>query len=291
VSIDAAARPLYVWYGDDFTGSTDVLEALALHGVKAVLFTHTPSSREIAVFSDCRAVGIAGESRSRSPHWMSRNLPAIFRAMRRLGAPIDHYKVCSTFDSSPRTGSIGRAIELGRTVFCSGTVPIVVGAPHLGRAVVFGNLFAETDGAWYRIDRHPTMRQHPVTPMTEPDLRLHLAQQTKLTTGLVDLTAFQSHTAQKHWQAKVNARAGAVVLRPFGRRGEPAASTGRSQEPTRSAGRADVVGAAVDDAINRDAGTAQRPFPTARRVVIAASAARRRRRSRGSPARRRCKRK
>jgi uncharacterized protein YgbK (DUF1537 family) len=215
VSIDVAARPLYVWYGDDFTGSTDVLEALALHGVKAVLFTHTPSSREIAVFSDCRAVGIAGESRSRSPHWMSRNLPAIFRAMRRLGAPINHYKVCSTFDSSPRTGSIGRAIELGRTVFCSGTVPIVVGAPHLGRAVVFGNLFAETDGAWYRIDRHPTMRQHPVTPMTEPDLRLHLAQQTKLTTGLVDLTAFQSHTAQKHWQAKVNARAGAVVFDGF----------------------------------------------------------------------------
>ncbi len=153
------------------------------NGVKAVLFTHTPNSREIAAFSDCRAVGIAGESRSRGPAWMSRNLPAIFRAMRRLGAPVNHYKVCSTFDSSPRVGSIGRAMELGRAVFRSGTVPVVVGAPHLGRAVVFGNLFAEADGVWYRIDRHPTMRHHPVTPMTEADLRLHLARQTKLVDG------------------------------------------------------------------------------------------------------------
>jgi uncharacterized protein YgbK (DUF1537 family) len=219
VSTEPAARPLYAplyaWYGDDFTGSTDVLEALALHGVKAVLFTRTPDVRALAAFSDCRAVGIAGESRSRGPAWMSRNLPAVFRAMRRLDAPVNHYKVCSTFDSSPRVGSIGRAMELGRAIFRSGTVPVVVGAPHLGRAVVFGNLFAEADGVMYRIDRHPTMRHHPVTPMTEADLRLHLARQTKLPMGLVDLRAFQSQTAQEHWQNEVDARAGAVVFDGF----------------------------------------------------------------------------
>ena len=215
VSTEPTSHPLYTWYGDDFTGSTDVLEALALHGVKAVLFTRTPSSRDIAAFSDCRAIGIAGESRSRGPAWMSRNLPAIFRALRRLGAPVNHYKVCSTFDSSPRVGSIGRAMELGRAVFRSGTVPVVVGAPHLGRAVVFGTLFAEADGVWYRIDRHPTMQQHPVTPMKEADLRLHLARQTTLSMGLVDFTAFQSHSVRKHWQSQVDARAGAVVFDGF----------------------------------------------------------------------------
>jgi uncharacterized protein YgbK (DUF1537 family) len=106
-------------------------------------------------------------------------------------------------------------MELGRAAFRSGTVPVVVGAPHLGRAVVFGNLFAEADGVWYRIDRHPTMRHHPVTPMTEADLRLHLARQTRLPIGLVDLTAFQSQSAQKHWQKEVDARAGAVVFDGF----------------------------------------------------------------------------
>ncbi len=207
--------PLYAWYGDDFTGSTDVLEALATHGVEAVLFTHTPQPHDLAAFSHCPAIGIAGESRSHSPSWMSRNLPAVFRAMRRLGAPVNHYKVCSTFDSSPQTGSIGRAIELGRSVFGPAAVPVVVGAPRLGRGVVFGNLFAEAEGATYRIDRHPTMRHHPVTPMTEADLRLHLAKQTRLKLGLVDLTAFQANSAASRLRSIDAAGAGAVVFDGF----------------------------------------------------------------------------
>jgi uncharacterized protein YgbK (DUF1537 family) len=112
-------------------------------------------------------------------------------------------------------GSIGRAMELGCAVFRSGAVPVVVGAPHLGRAVVFGNLFAEADGVMVRIDRHPTMRHHPVTPMTEADLRLHLACQTRLSMGLIDLRAFQSQTAQQRWQNELDARAGAVVFDGF----------------------------------------------------------------------------
>ena len=207
--------PLYSWYGDDFTGSTDVLEALGLYGVKAVLFTRTPRPRDLASFSDCRAIGIAGESRSRNPQWMSRNLPPIFRSLRGIGAPINHYKVCSTFDSSSRSGSVGRAMELGRAAFGGRPVPIVVGAPYLGRAVVYGNLFAESDGIMYRIDRHPTMRRHPVTPMTEADLRLHLAKQTPLPLGLVDTTAFQSTAAESRFQAEIDAGASGIVFDGF----------------------------------------------------------------------------
>jgi uncharacterized protein YgbK (DUF1537 family) len=203
---------LYAWYGDDFTGSTDVLEAFALHNVQAALFTRAPDARALARFPACRAIGVAGESRSRSPRWMSANLPGIFRSVRQLGALVNHYKVCSTFDSSPQFGSIGRAMELGLAVFRSGTVPIVVGAPRLGRAVIFGNLFAEADGVMFRIDRHPTMRHHPVTPMTEADLRLHLAGQTKLRLGLVDMNAFAARTAQKQWQVLVNERFDGVVF-------------------------------------------------------------------------------
>jgi uncharacterized protein YgbK (DUF1537 family) len=208
-------RPLYAFYGDDFTGSTDVLEALGLHGVESVLFTRTPDARDLAAFSGCRAIGIAGESRSRNPAWMSRNLPPIFRVIRRLGARVNHYKVCSTFDSAPHTGSIGRAMELGRAVFRSGAVPIVVGAPRLGRAVVFGNLFAESEGEYYRIDRHPTMRKHPVTPMTEADLRLHLARQTSLKIGLVDHSAFQTNAVEERMQSELAAGAQALVFDGF----------------------------------------------------------------------------
>ena len=44
---------------------------------------------------------------------MDAELPKAFAALAALGAPILHYKVCSTFDSSPSVGSIGRAIDIG----------------------------------------------------------------------------------------------------------------------------------------------------------------------------------
>jgi uncharacterized protein YgbK (DUF1537 family) len=186
---------LYSFYGDDFTGSTDVLEQLGSNGVPAVLFIGTPRSAHLARFSGVQAIGIAGDSRSRSPEWMSAELPAIFSRLREFGAPLMHYKVCSTFDSSPRCGSIGRAMEIGMAVVSPTFVPIVVGAPHLRRYVAFGNLFAaNADGIVQRIDRHP-MSHHPVTPMREADLRVHLAAQTKTRIGLIDLPTLQSGTA------------------------------------------------------------------------------------------------
>jgi 3-oxoisoapionate kinase len=185
---------LYTYYGDDFTGSTDVLEQFGAHGLPAVLFLGPPSAESLAAFPNVRAIGIAGDSRSRSPEWMSANLPAIFQSLQQFRAPITHYKTCSTFDSSPTIGSIGRAIEIGRQVFTPAFVPIVVGAPHLRRYVAFGHLFAAApDGTVQRIDRHP-MSRHPVTPMHESDLRQHLAAQTVTKIGLIDIPALKSNS-------------------------------------------------------------------------------------------------
>lgn len=190
-------RPLYAWYGDDFTGSTDVLEALSLAGVRTVLFVGLPPEERWRQFSDCQAFGIAGESRSRAPDWMGEHLPAVFRRLGELPCPVIHYKTCSTFDSSPQIGSIGRALEIGRETLAPPFIPVVVAAPHLRRYVAFGNLFAAAGETIHRIDRHPTMRAHPVTPMYEADLRRHLAAQTALRTGLVDLTDFARGRARQ----------------------------------------------------------------------------------------------
>ncbi len=203
---------LYAYYGDDFTGSTDVLEALALHGVPAVLFLGLPDQSALKAFANCRAIGIAGESRSRKPEWMDQNLPPVFAAMRALGASVNHYKVCSTFDSSPRIGNIGRAIELGIKAFAARYVPVVVSAPRLGRTVVYGNLFATAHGVMRRIDRHPSMRNHPTTPMAEADLRLHLEKQTRMPIGLVDLSSFQRGKVDDRLQAELKSGAKAVVF-------------------------------------------------------------------------------
>lgn len=204
-------RPLYCYYGDDFTGSTDVLDCLASGGVRSVLFTRVPSPEMLARFADYQAMGIAGDSRSRTPAEMEAFLPGVFELLKSLGARVAHYKVCSTFDSSPERGSIGRAMEIGRMVF-GGPVPIVVGAPHLGRYVVFGNLFARAGDAVYRIDRHPTMRCHPVTPMTEADLRLHLSMQTPLRIALMDLPTLQAANGGAALDALVRDGAEAVLF-------------------------------------------------------------------------------
>ena len=203
---------LYCYYGDDFTGSTDVLEQLAVNGVSSVLFLATPTPAQLARFAHCQAIGFAGDARSRSPEWMSAYLPAIFTRMRELAPEVVHYKVCSTFDSAPHRGSIGRALEIGRAVFATETVPIAVAAPHLGRFVVFGNLFAAAGSEVYRIDRHPTMAHHPSTPMHEADLRLHLSYQTDLPVGLVDLRAFQEHKVGEAFRRQAASGAAAVLL-------------------------------------------------------------------------------
>ena len=176
---------LLAFYGDDFSGSTDAMEALAKAGLRTVLFLEPPRPEQLARFAGLRVVGVAGVSRSLSPEEMEAELPPLFARLRDLPAPLLHVKVCSTFDSSPQVGSIGRAIEIGQRLFPARPVPLVVGAPILGRYCVFGSLFArytiDAPLDIYRLDHHPTMRRHPVTPMDEADLRVHLGRQTKQT--------------------------------------------------------------------------------------------------------------
>lgn len=179
---------LLTFYGDDFTGSTDVMEALTLGGVPTILFLEPPTREFVEThFPHLRALGVAGRSRSMTPEQMNGELRPSFKALKALDAPFFHYKVCSTFDSSPEIGSIGRAIDIGLEIFESASVPMMVGAPALKRYLIFGHLFATFENVTYRLDRHPTMRQHPVTPMAESDLMLHLAKQTDYPIGLLDM--------------------------------------------------------------------------------------------------------
>jgi len=179
--------PLVTYYGDDFTGSTDVMEAFTASGIPTVLFLQLPRPEDLERFKDMRCIGLAGQSRGQSPEWMQTQLPSVFKHLAAIGAPILQYKVCSTFDSSPSIGSIGRAIDIGTTITKGTWSPMVVGAPRLKRYQVFGQLFAAANGVTYRIDRHPTMSRHPVTPMDEADLRIHLGKQTNRRIELIDI--------------------------------------------------------------------------------------------------------
>jgi uncharacterized protein YgbK (DUF1537 family) len=182
---------LLAYYGDDFTGSTDVLEVLSLAGARTVLFIQPPSPAQVEKYGSMQAIGVAGMTRSMVPDDMEKELRPAFELLKASGARHVHYKICSTFDSSPEIGSVGKAIDLGAEIFQREFVPLVVAAPALGRYCVFGNLFARMGigsmGNIYRLDRHPSVSRHPVTPADESDLRLYLSKQTLKSIGLIDI--------------------------------------------------------------------------------------------------------
>lgn len=208
--------PLVAWYGDDFTGSAAVLEVLSFAGFPAVLFLDLPTPDQLARLDGVRGIGIAGDARARGPDWMNTHLPPVFAGLRALGAPILHYKICSTLDSAPHVGSIGKAADLAMDGAIDGGAadwaPLVVAAPQIGRWQAFGTLFARAGRAIERLDRHPTMRVHPVTPMDEADVRRHLARQTGKRLGLVDLLALKAGEGSERLAGERAAGARIVAL-------------------------------------------------------------------------------
>jgi len=185
------SKLLLTFYGDDFTGSTDALEQLTLAGVRTALFIAPPTPLQLKQFTGLQAIGVAGMTRSLAPAAMERELKPALSALKKLGARHVHYKVCSTFDSSPSIGSIGCVMDLAVKIFPAPFIPLLVAAPALGRYTIFGQHFARygigSTGAIHRLDWHPSISKHPITPMTEADLRLHLAKQTKQQVALFNI--------------------------------------------------------------------------------------------------------
>lgn len=204
------------FFGDDFTGSTDALEFMTRAGADTILFIEPPTPEQWAPYADRQAFGVAGLTRSMPPAEMRPVLEKAFARIREIAPRHLHYKVCSTFDSSPEIGNIGTAIEIGRETFGNATTPVAIGAPHLGRYVAFGNLFARmgigSQGEIYRLDRHPSMQSHPITPADEADLRLHLARQSDRQMGLVDLVDLEQTTEAIQQKISSEAERGADII-------------------------------------------------------------------------------
>jgi 3-oxoisoapionate kinase len=179
---------LLAFYGDDFTGSADAMEALTINGVKTALFLGHPTEERLKESrSNFQAIGISGTSRTMTPAQMDQELPAQLALLDGLKPRLIHYKVCATFDSSPAIGSIGHAADIAFDVIKPTCAVIVQGIPLLGRYVTFGNHFTVYRDERHRLDRHPVMSKHPITPMDESDLRIHFGRMSKKTVGLIDL--------------------------------------------------------------------------------------------------------
>ncbi len=162
-----------VFLGDDFTGASDSLATYARGGFATRLVTGNAAPE-----SGLDVLGIATDLRSLPPERAAQVVDRLWPVIAREGAPVLHLKTCSTFDSARHVGSIGAVARQLAQLFEPDVIAVIGGQPSLGRYCAFGTLFARgPEGAVHRIDRHPVMARHPVTPMQEADLGRHLAAQ------------------------------------------------------------------------------------------------------------------
>ncbi|MBY3468696.1 four-carbon acid sugar kinase family protein [Rhizobium laguerreae] len=175
----SAGKLKAVFYGDDFTGSSENLAQFHRSGVKGKLYLTRPAVDKVAADSNSYDVlGFAGTARALAGAELDAELDSAFSIIANLGSPFIQYKICSTFDSSSTVGSFGAVLDRAAVHFGKRDVPVLAATPDFGRYTCFGNHFARFGENIERLDRHPSMSRHPRTPMNEADLRLHLAGQT-----------------------------------------------------------------------------------------------------------------
>jgi uncharacterized protein YgbK (DUF1537 family) len=187
----------YGFLADDLTGASDVMAQAHAHGMTAMLVI---DPEKLTASAD--VVGVAGPLRSLSGTALDAAVNAGLDALAALDLDVLLYKVCSTFDSSPTVGNIGRAIELlSERHPGHGAVPVIPAQPEFGRYTAFSHHFGSYRDETYRLDRHPVMAHHPATPMTESDLRQILSAQSRdgAAPPALHLTAYGDGTFDGRW--------------------------------------------------------------------------------------------
>ncbi|MFQ8433641.1 3-oxo-tetronate kinase [Amaricoccus sp. W119] len=164
--------------GDDFTGSSDLGNTLAKQGMRVTQYRGVP---EDPAAPEVEAGIVALKSRTiPAAEAVAQSLAAL-EWLRAQGCRQILFKYCSTFDSTPR-GNIGPVVEALADALGATRVIICPAFPATGRTVFQGHLFVGD-----RLLSESGMRDHPLTPMTDPDIRRWLGRQTRLGIGHVAL--------------------------------------------------------------------------------------------------------
>ncbi|PHR23261.1 MAG: hypothetical protein COA37_07920 [Hoeflea sp.] len=153
---------------DDFTGASDIALTLAEAGMKTLLLAGIPDRQP----PDCDAAVISLKSRTAPvAEAVAQSLKAC-GWLTAQGAEQIIFKVCSTFDSTDK-GNIGPVLEALAERLDETSVIVCPAFPENGRSVYQGHLFVAD-----RLLSESGMQNHPLTPMTDPDLRRVLTRQT-----------------------------------------------------------------------------------------------------------------
>lgn len=162
--------------GDDFTGSSDLANTLARGGMRVVQFNGVPRSPAGA---GVEAGVVALKTRTAPVSDAVAQSLAALDWLRAQGCRQILLKYCSTFDSTPE-GNIGPVLDALSGALGAAHVVVCPAFPATGRSVYQGHLFVGD-----RLLNESGMQDHPLTPMTDPDLRRWLGRQTRAGVGHV----------------------------------------------------------------------------------------------------------
>ncbi|MFY9211424.1 MAG: 3-oxo-tetronate kinase [Aestuariivita sp.] len=163
--------------GDDFTGSSDLANTLAKQGMRTVQYTGVPNGPASA---DVDAGVVALKTRSIPAAQAVAQSLAALDWLKDQGCEQFYFKYCSTFDSTAE-GNIGPVAEALADALGAEAVIVCPAFPGTGRSIYQGHLFVND-----RLLNESGMQNHPLTPMTDPDIRRVLAAQSTGPVGHVD---------------------------------------------------------------------------------------------------------
>jgi uncharacterized protein YgbK (DUF1537 family) len=169
------------WLGviaDDVTGATDLAGYVARSGSTTLQFFGVPGSGTV-IPSDVDCVIVALKSRSTPPEEAVADSLAAHDWLESIGVERIYVKYCSTFDSTDR-GNIGPVLDALAERTGENEVIVCPSAPENGRTVYQGKLFVWSQA----LDESP-LREHPINPMRDSDLRRLLVAQSREGVGLV----------------------------------------------------------------------------------------------------------
>lgn len=161
---------------DDFTGASDLANTLAKGGMATIQFVGIPRSEDIP---DCDAAVVALKTRSIPAGEAVEQSLAALRWLEAKGCRQFLFKYCSTFDSTPE-GNIGPVAEALLDALDAPVAVVCPVFPATGRTLYMGHLFVGD-----RLLSESGMQNHPLNPMTDPDIRRWLRLQTRGEVGLI----------------------------------------------------------------------------------------------------------
>ncbi len=168
---------------DDFTGASDIALTLSEGGMRVTQFIGVPTAPADPALE---AGVVALKSRTAPKTEAVKDSLAACEWLLSQGAEQIVLKVCSTFDSTPE-GNIGPVLEALAERLSENIVLVCPAFPENGRSVYQGHLFVGD-----ALLNESGMQHHPLTPMTDPDLRRLLAAQTAWRVGHIPLAAVSS---------------------------------------------------------------------------------------------------